>query len=160
MPHKLADKLYPVTSKFGMRIHPVHKTQRPHQGTDHAMPQGTSVKAVSDGVVKQANFNSKSYGGRVVVEHKEGRAAGYKTSYNHLSAINATNVKLNGYVFAGEEIGKSGGTINTFGAGTSTGAHLHFEVYQPGFDMYTSNGYTNKDAVVNPETHWNIVEED
>lgn len=156
MPHKLADKLYPVTDPFGMRIHPVHKTQTFHTGTDHAMPQGTSVKAVSGGIVIEARI-SKTYGGRVVIEHKEGKAKGYKTSYNHLSQI---NVKEGEYVFAGEKIGKSGGTKNTVGAGTSTGAHLHFEVYQPGFDMYTSNGYTNKDAVVNPETHWSIVEED
>jgi len=145
MPHKLADKLYPVTSKFGMRIHPVHKTQRLHQGTDHSMPQGTSVKAVSDGVVKQANFNSKSYGGRVVIEHTTGKAKGFKTSYNHLSQI---NVKEGSYVSAGTEIGKSGGKRNTFGAGTSTGAHLHFEVTNP------------SGTFVDPETHWGIVEED
>ena len=75
----------------------------------------------------------KDDGKRVVILHTEGDAKGYKTSYNHLSEI---NVKPGEYFYGGEQISKSGGTPGTFGAGTSGGAHLHFEVYQPGVDMY------------------------
>ena len=156
MPHKISDTLYPVTDKFGWRIHPVYKTRKFHTGTDHKMPHGTTIKSVANGIVKEADFRSKTFGGRVVIEHTRGRAKGYRTSYNHLSQI---NVKVDSYVYGGQEIGKSGGTPNTYGAGTSSGPHLHFEVYKPGFDLYQDK-YINKEAVVDPEQYWDIIEQD
>src|SRR6185295_10809763 len=41
-----------VSSGFGMRLHPLHKAWRAHQGVDYAAPAGTRVRAVGDGVIE------------------------------------------------------------------------------------------------------------
>src|SRR5690606_22126804 len=37
-----------VSSSFGRRLHPIHRSWRKHNGTDFAAPRGTPVKATSD----------------------------------------------------------------------------------------------------------------
>jgi murein DD-endopeptidase MepM/ murein hydrolase activator NlpD len=55
------------------------------------------------------------YGSVVMIDHRNG----FKTLYGHLSQV---NVAMCQPVYAGETIGLSGNTGNSFGA------HLHFEV--------------------------------
>jgi murein DD-endopeptidase MepM/ murein hydrolase activator NlpD len=62
----------------------------------------------------------------VTIEHSNG----FKTVYGHLSEI---NVSAGDSVSVNDVIGRSGGTPGTPGAGsTTTGPHLHFEVWYNG----------------------------
>lgn len=109
---------YPVTSPFGLRIHPVYGTERFHSGVDFGTPLGTPILAVLDGVVVTAGPGG-GYGNVVIVKH----ADGLSTVYAHLSII---YVKPGEFVKQGQVIALSGNT------GVSTGPHLHFEVRKDG----------------------------
>ena len=85
-----------------------------HTGDDYAVPVGTSVKAVADGVVFDDSPGA-DFGVYVQVDHGNG----YQTLYGHLQS---KAVKIGQTVVAGQEIGKSGQSGNV------TGPHLHFEV--------------------------------
>ena len=79
--------------------------------------------AVADGVVSYSGVRS-GYGNVVEVDHGNG----YVTRYAHNSKLER---QVGDLVRAGQEIAKAGSS------GRSTGAHVHFEVWQDG-------------AVVNP----------
>jgi len=105
-----------VSSEFGVRErHPVTgKKNVLHQGIDLAVWIGTPVKATAEGIVTFAGRKG-GYGKLVVIDHFNG----IKTFYAHNSQIKA---KKGQYVTRGTVIALSGNT------GTSTGAHLHYEV--------------------------------
>ncbi len=106
-----------VTSNFNpKRFHPIHKTTRPHNGTDFGAKTGTPVRSVSDGVVTYAGRNG-GHGKFVKIKHM----SPYETSYSHLSAI---SVKKGQRIKKGQIIGKVGST------GASTGPHLHYQVWK------------------------------
>ncbi len=107
-----------LTSPFGNRIHPIYKVPDFHSGLDIANSPGTPIVVTADGVVKFAGWQN-SYGQVIVVEHKYG----FKTVYGHLSAI---KVRQGQKVSRGNVIGLMGET------GTSTGPHLHYEVWKDG----------------------------
>ncbi len=107
-------KNYPITSKFGYRIHPISKKKKLHAGTDFGAPTGTDVLAAGSGVVITAKFWG-GYGNAVVIDHLNGEW----TLYAHMSKI---LVKEDDKVKTGKVIGKVGST------GSSTGPHLHYEV--------------------------------
>lgn len=90
-----------------------------HSGQDFAVPIGTDVHAVHDGVVVKAGpwgaGDGPAYGNAIVIKH----ASGEYSQYAHLSKV---EVKVGETVKKGEEIAKSGNT------GNSTGPHLHFEI--------------------------------
>jgi murein DD-endopeptidase MepM/ murein hydrolase activator NlpD len=108
----------PVTSPFGMRVHPVTGVRKLHDGTDFGVPCGTPVHAAGAGTVVERSFSS-AYGKRIAVRHRPG----VETSYNHLST---QSVSVGDRVKTGEVIGLSGST------GLSTGCHLHFMVAKDG----------------------------
>lgn len=74
--------------------------------------------SVADGVVKFSGVNG-AYGNVVDVDHGNG----YVTRYAHNSRL---SVRQGDLVRAGQEIAKAGST------GRSTGAHVHFEVWENG----------------------------
>ncbi|MDZ5699868.1 M23 family metallopeptidase [Chelativorans sp. M5D2P16] len=104
------------TSGFGMRRHPILGYSRMHTGVDWAAPRGTPIIASGDGTVESAGW-AAGYGRQTIVRH----ANGYRTSYNHQSAI-AKGVVAGAHVRQGQVIGYVGST------GQSTGNHLHYEV--------------------------------
>ena len=111
-----------VTSKFGMRLHPVLKQRKLHAGLDFAAPVGTPVRAAASGrilrVVRWDGDPKKNPAGNYVwIEHPNGLV----TRYLHLSQIAPVAV-VGRFVAAGDVIGNLGGT------GRVTGPHLHFEV--------------------------------
>lgn len=103
-----------VTSKFGMRYHPVLKITNLHKGNDIAMPTGSYIVASNDGVVTQA-FYTTGYGNMIMIDH----GGGITTLYAHGSEIIS---QVGDTVKKGDLIMKAGST------GWSTGPHLHFEV--------------------------------
>ena len=84
-----------------------------HTGVDYAVPVGTDVLAVADGVIENANWG-RSYGTQLVQKLDGGWFI-----YAHLSK---TLVKPGDKVSEGQVIAKSGNT------GNSTGPHLHAEL--------------------------------
>ncbi len=105
-----------ILSGFGMRIHPITKKQKMHNGVDIASPLGTIVVSPSDGKVTDV-WNDTVFGGGFSIRIKHFN--GYSTGYCHLSA---QLVKIGQLVKEGEPIAKVGST------GASTGPHLHFAV--------------------------------
>jgi murein DD-endopeptidase MepM/ murein hydrolase activator NlpD len=110
-----------ISSQYGYRIHPIYGTRRLHAGTDFAAACGTPVHAAAGGSVVRAGA-AGGYGNQVVVHHGTLRGESVATSYNHLQRFAARG----GSVSRGEVVGYVGTT------GTSTGCHLHFEVYVNG----------------------------
>ena len=105
-----------VTSGFGRRLHPIHKSWRAHKGVDFGAPRGTPVKATSDGVVAFAGKQG-GYGNIVILRHR-GKLT---TAYAHLNNF-SRNLKPGMAVDQGDVIGFVGST------GWATGPHLHYEV--------------------------------
>lgn len=106
---------YRMSSGFNpQRKHPVTGRISPHNGTDFAMPIGTSVIAPANGRVERV-ANHPAAGRYIVVRHDNG----YRTRYLHLSQ---PLVSQGDRVTMGERIALSGNT------GRSTGPHLHYEV--------------------------------
>jgi murein DD-endopeptidase MepM/ murein hydrolase activator NlpD len=104
-----------VSSGFGMRLHPIAKGWRKHEGIDYAAPIGTRVRSVGDGVVEFAGVKG-GYGNVVIVRHH----GPYATTYAHLSRI-APGIRRGARIAQGDTIGAVGQT------GWATGPHLHYE---------------------------------
>lgn len=102
-------------SGYGMRMHPVHKVRKMHAGIDFTAPAGTAIQATGNGKVAVVKNSRSGYGKHVIIDH----GYGFKSLYAHMSKI---HVKEGQKVKKGEKIGLIGNT------GTSTGAHLHYEV--------------------------------
>ena len=128
-------------SGFGMRIDPIYKEPRMHEGMDYAAAVGTDVYSTSDGVVLRAGKIS-NYGNLIEIDH----GFGYTTRYAHLSAF---SVKVGQKVKRGEVIGKVGNT------GKSVGPHLHYEVRKNGRAQNPINYYFND---LSPEEYDRLVE--
>ena len=111
-----------ITSYYGYRIHPVYKTKKFHSGVDIGAVYGDTIMAAASGTVSLVsepvegkNKGGSGYGNYCVIDHGNG----YTTLYGHARDI---YVKVGQKVSRGKAIGEVGST------GTSTGAHLHFEV--------------------------------
>ncbi|MGH6914217.1 MAG: M23 family metallopeptidase, partial [Geminicoccales bacterium] len=109
-----------LSSRFGMRRHPILGYTRMHQGVDFAAPSGTPIYAAGNGRVVEARRNG-GYGNYVEIRHN----SEYSTAYAHLSRF-AKGMSPGRRVTQGQVIGYVGTT------GRSTGPHLHFEVRKHG----------------------------
>ncbi len=91
-----------------------------HRGTDYAAPGGTSIYAVTGGVVTAAAYHY-SWGYYVQVYHgKDDNGNSYSTLYAHMNS--APIVSVGQTVSKGQTLGYVGST------GNSTGNHLHLEM--------------------------------
>lgn len=104
-----------ISSRFGMRRHPVLHKLRHHNGVDYAAPRGTPVRATGDGRVAFASRKG-GYGKTVILAH----GTTYTTLYAHLSGF-AKGLRKGVEVEQGQIIGYVGST------GLATGPHLHYE---------------------------------
>ena len=109
-----------LSSRFGMRKHPILGFNKLHRGTDFAAPKGTPVMASGDGIVIRSRWCG---GGGYCVKIKHNST--YSTVYAHLSKF-ASGIKEGVRVKQGRVIGYVGST------GMSTGPHLHYEVIENG----------------------------
>lgn len=107
-----------VTSGFGGRADPFGGGSQFHKGIDFQASIGDPVLAVADGVISFAGDRS-GYGNTVEIDHGNG----YVTRYAHNSKLSR---QVGDLVRAGQEIAKAGSS------GRSTGAHVHFELWQDG----------------------------
>jgi murein DD-endopeptidase MepM/ murein hydrolase activator NlpD len=111
-----------ITSLFGYRLDPIHRhdgeTGEFHSGVDIANSADTLIYATADGTVRGAGW-SHGYGNMIVIDH----GYGVSTLYGHTAKA---LVKSGEHVTRGQVIAYMGTT------GRSTGAHLHYEVWQHG----------------------------
>lgn len=117
-------KDFKATSLMGMRIHPVTKQKKHHNGTDIWSPhEPCIIEAPYDGKVLEAKKSTSpggGFGNYVILLHKiDGKF--YTTLYAHMKD-GSLKVKKGDKVTAGQMLGKMGTT------GMSTGKHLHWEL--------------------------------
>ncbi len=123
-----------ITSKYGMRTHPITGVYKLHTGVDIGAPRGANFIAANDGIVTKASYNN-AYGNMVIIDH----GGGVSTLYAHGDEI---LVQVGQTVKRGDPILKVGST------GYSTGPHAHFEVRLNGVVTdpmpYITNGLVPK----------------
>ncbi len=105
-----------LTSKFGVRKHPILGYSKMHRGVDFAAKRGTPILAAGDGRVTFAGRNG-SFGRFIEIKHLNN----FKTRYAHLYKF-SKGIKKGRVVKQGDVIGYVGNS------GRSTGPHLHYEV--------------------------------
>lgn len=118
-----------ITSVCTQRINPILNKLEFHNGIDIACDLNTSVVAVQNGVVTESYY-SQSFGN--VLKYKTDN--GYIVMYAHL---NKALVEVGDRVEKGQIVALSGST------GLSTGAHLHYTIY-------------NGDTVIDPSEFLDI----
>ncbi|NOV01321.1 M23 family metallopeptidase [Paenibacillus planticolens] len=107
----------PISAGFGAIDH-VHKT--PHTGIDIPLAEGSTLRAIANGVVERiTDYGDKSIGRGVILKLDDGREA----IYGHMKGF---TVKVGQHVAQGQQIGYSGNS------GASTGSHLHLGLMQNG----------------------------
>lgn len=99
-----------LSGEFG-ELSPV-RDNVPHHGLDFAMPEGTTLRSVADGVVERV-IDGGNIGKGVFIRNEDGTMS----IYGHMSDI---DVQQGATVNAGDVLGLSGNT------GNSTGPHLHY----------------------------------
>ena len=105
-----------LSSRFGMRKHPILGYSKMHRGIDFAAKRGTPIMAAGDGRISFIGRNG-SYGKFIEIKHLNG----FSTRYGHLQKFQK-KLKKGSNVKQGQRIGYVGNT------GRSTGPHLHYEV--------------------------------
>lgn len=114
-----------VTSLYGWRWHPVRGGCSHHNGIDIAAPANSNIYAFASGTVV-INRYSNSYGYYTVIGH--GAYDSSLKTYEYYT-LYAHQIRLSRYVHEGSTV-VSGQLIGSVGStGTSTGNHLHFEIY-------------------------------
>jgi murein DD-endopeptidase MepM/ murein hydrolase activator NlpD len=108
-----------ISSVYGVRLHhQIFRNNKFHFGIDIANRLNTSIFSTAAGKVIDSNYRS-GYGNVIAIDHGQN----YRTVYAHLSK---RLVNVGAYISKGSIIAKMGNT------GTSTGPHLHYEVYFKG----------------------------
>lgn len=129
-------KDFKVTSYMGMRIHPVTKQKKHHNGTDiWSFHEPCIIEAPYDGKVLEAKKSTApggGFGNYVILLHKIDGVF-YTTLYAHMQD-GSIKVKKGQKVQAGQMLGKMGTT------GMSTGKHLHWELRLGKSHIWDANG--------------------
>lgn len=109
-----------ISSPFGMRMHPVLRRRKMHNGLDYAAASGTPVRAAANGTITFAGRKGAN-GNLLSLKH----FGGYETHYAHLLRF-AKGIAKGKAVKQREVIAYVGST------GRSTGPHLHFGLKRHG----------------------------
>ncbi len=109
-----------ISSKFGMRRHPILGYSKMHTGIDFAAPRGTPIYAAGDGTVSFASRKG-GYGNYLMIRHN----GTYSTAYAHLNRF-GKGIRRGSRVKQGQVVAYVGTT------GRSTGPHLHYEIVKNG----------------------------
>ena len=116
-----------ITSRFGLRSHPILGYTKMHRGVDFGAPTGTPIYAAGDGKVEFVGRKG-GYGNYVRIKHN----GQYSSAYAHTSRF-AAGMKVGKKVKQGDVIAYVGST------GASTGPHLHYEILSGGAQVNPSN---------------------
>lgn len=129
-------KDFKPTSLMGMRIHPVTKQKKHHNGTDIWSPHEPCwIEAPYDAKVLEAKKSTApggGFGNYVILLHKI-NGKDYTSLYAHMQD-GSIKVKKGQKIEAGTPLGKMGTT------GMSTGKHLHWELRLGKSHIWDANG--------------------
>lgn len=106
-----------ISSRFGMRKHPISGKKKFHKGIDLPAPLGTDVFAVATGRVLKVKCNNENKPNYVFIDHGDGLVSRY-------FQIGDVRVKKNDRVEPGQVIAEIASPF------MGTGPHLHFELYK------------------------------
>ncbi|MFV0374273.1 SH3 domain-containing protein [Microbacterium sp.] len=120
----LGAKAYSVTSWYGPRCMPLPGGPTSHSGVDLGARAGEPIFAVAAGVVTETVDGSDRVNGKIAIRHEVGGET-FVTKYVHMWSA-TTHVKVGQKVAAGQRISQVGTS------GSSTGNHLHLEVWVDG----------------------------
>jgi murein DD-endopeptidase MepM/ murein hydrolase activator NlpD len=109
-----------LTSRFGMREHPILGYSVMHRGVDFGAPAGTPIFAAGEGTIEDLGERN-GYGRYIRIRH----SGAYATAYAHMNAY-GRGLKKGMRVRQGQVIGYVGAS------GMATGPHLHYEVLRDG----------------------------
>jgi hypothetical protein len=127
---------FKATSLMGMRIHPVTKQKKHHNGTDiWSKHEPCWIEAPYDAKVLEAKKSTAAGGGfgnYVILLHKI-NGKDYTSLYAHMQD-GSIKVKKGQKIEAGTPLGKMGTT------GMSTGKHLHWELRLGKQHIWDANG--------------------
>ena len=144
IPPMVPDKdKYHLSSVFGLRLHPIYNSYKMHTGVDLVMDSGTPLYATGDGVVHTVKSEATGYGRQIVIDH----GFGYKSRYAHMQEV---LLEVGTPVKRGDLVGFSGNS------GSSTGAHLHYEVLYRDSHVNPANYF---DLSITPEEYAVMVPE-
>lgn len=107
----------PVTSRFGMRVHPITGERRMHWGQDHGWANGRELVAPESGVLRSFRFGD-SAGWVVVIDGDSGASH----ALAHCAPALSKGAQVGGRVAEGQPVATMSNT------GRVTGVHLHWEV--------------------------------
>ncbi len=110
----------PITSRYGMRRHPITGTMRFHDGVDIGAGRGTAIHCAADGRVISTGWKGP-YGLTVIVDH----GSGVQTMYAHCQRGSVR-------VSPGQTVSRGQTLAGVDSTGWSTGNHLHFTVFKNG----------------------------
>ena len=114
----------PIPSGFKGNFEQV-RSYEVHPGTDIPAPSGTRVIAPMDGEIVNVKDNEWPCGGTIDIDYKNG----FWSRFCHMKKI---NVKVGDLVKQGDVVGLSGGALDDYGHGRTTGPHLHFTLKKDG----------------------------
>ncbi|MBR3614240.1 MAG: peptidoglycan DD-metalloendopeptidase family protein [Clostridia bacterium] len=134
-----------ITSRFGMRTHPITGVFKLHTGVDVGAPRGAQFIAANDGIVTYAGWNT-AYGNMVIIDH----GGGITTLYAHGDEI---LVSVGETIYQGHPVLKVGST------GYSTGPHAHFEVRINGEYVEPLDYITSYSSEVKAQKNENVIVE-
>lgn len=103
-----------ISNPFGEKKNPATNEVIKHNGIDIVAPEGTDVKSAIYGTVAETGYNAER--GYFIIVERDNIQVVYSGLMQEMSVAKGDEV------IRGQNIGKVGKT------GTSTGAHLHFEV--------------------------------
>ncbi len=106
---------------FGKRLNPITQEIEFHNGIDIALPEGTPLVAVQDGIVLGI-WESVSYG--LVLRYET--IEGLLVMYAHLESV---------CVLEGEAVLKGDIVAYSGNSGYSTNPHLHYTIFEEGEEI-------------------------
>jgi len=119
-----------ISSDYGWRPKPCKHCSSDHKGIDFVPGKGEPVYSAMDGIVSRIDYGG-SFGQHIYIDHianfNDQSFESWRTIYAHMEKDSTPkNLRVGSIVKAGDPIGTVGNT------GTSTGAHLHFELLVEG----------------------------
>ena len=107
-----------ITSKFGIRKHPITGEEKMHYGIDLAADINTPVFAIADGIIDFIGMNG-DFGKYILLSHTNT----VQSAYAHLNKF-SNDLSVGSFVKKSDSIGYTGNS------GLSTGPQLHFEILE------------------------------
>jgi murein DD-endopeptidase MepM/ murein hydrolase activator NlpD len=122
LPHQVPVPNHRITSRYGLRNHPISQRPQLHAGVDLVPADGDdrAFPALPGRVILARHYNN--YGNTVIVKHERG----IESLYAHLDKIQVTE---------GQEVDLTTVLGMVGNTGSSTGKHLHFEISVGGYPV-------------------------